>query len=104
MNKISNVEKFSTIAYNWCGYDKGSEHLKLGCYDAEMFNSLSDKTFKKVVTTVEYGTGTFITSVKRKKYVCEVDIVGSEIDINFIPYMEFKNMYPNELQEMLDNK
>lgn len=73
--------------------------LEIGGYNL-LLDELSLKELNKVIGNLEYESDTDIT-IKRKKYVVELDIVDNEIDLNVLTKAEYINRYGDERYDSL---
>jgi hypothetical protein len=68
--------------------------LEIGCWD-EIMELLSKKELNKILANIEYQEDTDV-SIKRKKYVVEIDTIENEIDFSVLTKEEYINRYGDE--------
>lgn len=83
---MSNKEKIQKVAHEF--------GATIGCYD-KLLDSLTKKELDKVLGSIEFQNDTDV-SIKRKKYVVEIDVVENEVDFSVLTKEEFINRYGNE--------
>ena len=83
MSKLTNKQRIEQVAERL--------NLTMGCWSPQL-DTLSETAIRNIVANIEFEADTLV-HINRRKYIVEIDIVETELDLSVITLADYEDRY-----------